>query len=158
MSELSGGSSSTFTEEHDLEALEVAEVSTGRLASNLLHLGKARKFLLKVELFAGFNDLAGSLSALQIHSELCHLQSLHRVHHSFEVWSVNEHAVLIGDVGNHDLLAVVGAIVNESDTTALHKVFSSWLNVTSYKTHLKSTNCAQQQPMYVNKLTISSSI
>ena len=130
MSELSSGSSSTFTEEHDLEALEIAEVSTGRLASNLLHLGKARKFLLKVELFAGFNDLAGSLSALQIHSELCHLQSLHRVHHSFEVWSVNEHAVLVGDVGDDNTLAVVSSVVDERDAAALNEIVISWLHTT----------------------------
>ena len=103
------------------------------------------------------NDRSGSLSALQVHSELCQLESLQGVNHSFEVWSVNEHAVLVGDVGDDNLLAVVSPEVDKGNTAALNEIVFSWLhtNVTDTLAHVRELPSTRR---FVRALTISSSI
>ena len=131
LGELSHGSRSSLAEEHHFEALEVVEVGAGLSADDFLSLGMSSPLLIQVISLSLLNDRSGSFSTLQIQSEPCQLESLQGVNHSFEVWSVNEHAVFVGDVGDHNLLAVVLSVVDKRDTAALNEIVISWLKHTS---------------------------
>ena len=125
--ELSHGSSASLSEKHDFEALEVREIGAGLLGGKLASLGQSGPLFVQFEGLCFLIDRSSSFSTLQIQSELGQAESLQGVNHSFEVWSVNEHAVLVSDVSDDDLLAVVSAVVNERNTAALNEVVSSWL-------------------------------
>ena len=124
---LSHGECSTLSEQHHLEALQVTEISAGLSASDLSSLGKSGPLLVQVKSLRGLVNRSGSLSTLQIQSELGQAESLQGVNHSFEVWSVNEHAVFVSDVGNNDLLAVVGTVVHEGNAAGLNEL-CGWLH------------------------------
>ena len=124
---LSHGECSTLSEQHHLEALQVTQISAGLSASDLSSLGKSGPLLVQVKSLRGLVNRSGSLSTLQIQSELGQAESLQGVNHSFEVWSVNEHAVFVSDVGNNDLLAVVGTVVHEGNAAGLNEL-CGWLH------------------------------
>ena len=126
LGELSHGEGSALSEQHHLEALEVAQVGAGLSASDLLNLGQVGELLVQVERLRGLVNRSGSLSTLQIQSELGQAESLQGVNHSFEVWSVNKHTVFVSDVSNNDLLAVVGTVVHEGNAAGLDEL-GGWL-------------------------------
>ena len=119
LGDLPEGECSALPEQHYLEALQVAQIGAGLSAGDLPGLGEGGELLVKIECLRGLVNRSGSLSTLQIQSELGQGESLQGVNHSFEVWSVNEHAVFVSDVGNNDLLAVVGTIVHEGNAAGL---------------------------------------
>ncbi len=131
LGQLPDGRSSSLSEEHDFEALEIRERSTGLLGGDLANLGESSPLLCQVNLLRLLIDRSGSFSTLEGQLDLGQAESLQGVNHSFEVWSVDEHAVLVCDVSNHNLLSVIAAVVNESDAAALNEVLTSWLQFTN---------------------------
>ena len=127
-SNLSGSSGASLAEDHHLEALKVIEVGAGLVTSDLACLGQSSPLLVQAESLRLLNDISVPLATLQVKSELCQLESLQGVNHSFEVWSVNEHAVLVGDIGDDHLLAVVFSVVDERNTAALNEMAINWLH------------------------------
>ena len=122
---LADGSSSGLSVDHDLEALEVAQVGAGLFRGELLGEGHGVPLLSEALLLADSEDLASAGGAGDAHLQLRERQSFQRLNHSWEVFAVNEDAVGVGDVDDHDLLSVVLTVVNVSNSAWLHEVLVS---------------------------------
>ena len=122
---LADGEASSLAVNHNLEALVVGEVGTGVLKSQLL--GERHGIPLGSEtlLLDGLAKGSSAGTALNVELQLGERESAHGHHHSGEVLSVNEDAVLVGNVDDGDLLAVVCSVVNERNSACFNKVLIS---------------------------------
>ncbi len=119
------GEGSSLSVEHDLEALEVSEVSTSSSLGQLLHEGGLLPFLGEVSSLGGLDEGASAGTTSDLDNSLGKRQSLEGQDSSGEVLTVDEHAVHVGDVHNSHLSAVVLSKVNECNSAWFHEVFVS---------------------------------
>ena len=119
------GNAPLFLVDHNLEALKVAEVLAGVPCSELLGEGGGSPLGSEIGLLGGLGKSASASAAGDRDLHLGKRDSLQRHNLSWEVVSLNEDTVRVGDVNNSDLFAVVVAKVNEANSASFHEVFVS---------------------------------
>ena len=119
------GNAPLFLVDHNLEALKITEVLAGVPCSELLGEGGGSPLVSEIGLLGGLSESASASAASNGNLHLGKRDSLQWHNRSWEVLSLNEDTVRVGDVNNSDLLAVVVAEVNEANSASFHEVFVS---------------------------------
>ena len=122
---LSDGKASLLSVDHNLESLEVGELLTFLSLSKLLSNGHGGPLFGEFCRCDGLFKSASTAATLNGELELGHGQSLKRHHHSGEIISIDQYAVLVSYVDDSDHLTVVVSEVNESNSACFHEVFVS---------------------------------
>jgi hypothetical protein len=104
---LPDGVAASFAGNHDLEALEVVEVVTGRFSLHLLADVVVLPLGADIVILEGLEDGLGAGSTEEGDMDVGEGQSLDRVHDSGEVFSINQDTVLVTDVNNNADLAII---------------------------------------------------
>ena len=116
VSDFPDGESPSLSVDHDGESLEVTQVGAGFSLGHLLGNGKSIETLLDIGGTPSLNDVASAGSSVEVGDDLGESQSSQRVDHSGEVGSINEDPVLVGNIYDHDNLAIILSKVNECDS------------------------------------------
>ena len=98
LGELSHGVGSSLSVDHDAEAFEVGQVSSGSLLGNLLEGSAFLPLLLQVESLSSLSDGASAGSSENGQFVFGESKSLKRVKDTRHVFSINKHFVLISNV------------------------------------------------------------
>ena len=106
---------------HHIEALQVSKVLASGLSGELPGKWTGSEFGIEVELLSFLKDETIASTAGDVNLELGQVESPDWEDRSWEVYSVNKDAVLVGNVNNDNAFSEVFSIVDVSDSAWLDK-------------------------------------
>ena len=111
---------SSLSEEHDLEAFEIIQVSTGTGVFHFLSAGCGIKCFLNVVFLEGFDYGLSASTSEHRNALFGKSKSLNRVLASGEIGTINKDCVHVTDVNNDNAFSVIGTIADPADSASLN--------------------------------------
>ena len=121
------GVASLSSGNHDLEALEIGELSASSVLSHLDIGGVGSPLVSETFSLGSFSESAGSGSSFDVKFNASQIESLERVNNSWEllVGMIDENTNGIEDIDDHDHFAVVFAVIDVTNSTWFNEIFKT---------------------------------